>query len=42
MGRLAMGIKALGKSLGLDVKVLRETPGPHNISACSPGEGTVA
>ena len=42
MGRLAMGMMALGRSFGLEVKVLREDPGPQRIKACRPGEGTVA
>jgi len=37
-----MGTRALGRSAGVDVKVLRETPGPHSIRACKPGEGKVA
>lgn len=42
MGRLAIGTRALGKSFGFEVKVLRDTPGPHNMKACSPDEGSVA
>jgi hypothetical protein len=42
MGRFAMGMSALGKSLGEDVKVLSETPGPQRMKACRPGEGCVA
>lgn len=36
-----MGISALGNSSGFDVKVLRETPGPHRMRAWKPDEGTV-
>src|SRR5690242_3719168 len=42
MGRLAMGSSALGMSLGVDVKVLKDAPGPQRISAWKPGEGSVA
>jgi len=42
MGRFAIGMSALGKSLGEDVKVLSETPGPQKIKAWRPGEGIVA
>jgi hypothetical protein len=37
-----MGMSAFGRSLGEDVKVLSETPGPHKINAWRPGEGCVA
>lgn len=37
-----MGMSALGKSLGEDVNVFSETPGPHRMKACRPGEGWVA
>jgi hypothetical protein len=37
-----MGTSAFGKSLGFDVKVFNEAPGPHRIKACKPGEGIVA
>lgn len=33
-----MGISALGKSSGVDVKVLKDSPGPHNIKAWKSGE----
>lgn len=42
IGLFAMGTSALGKSLGVDVKVFKETPGPHKIKACRPGLGNVA
>lgn len=42
MGRFAIGTMALGKSAGFEVKVLREEPGPQRMSACKPGEGSVA
>jgi len=42
MGRFAIGIRALGMSLGLDVNVLMEAPGPHNMRAWNPGGGMVA
>lgn len=42
MGRLAMGISALERSRGLEVKVLSDSPGPHRIKAWRPGDGTVA
>jgi hypothetical protein len=35
-------MRALGRSLGDDVNVLRETPGPQRMKACRPGEGCVA
>ena len=35
-----MGIRALGYSSGFDVKVLRETPGPHSMRAWKPVGGT--
>lgn len=38
MGRFAMGTSALGKSSGVEVKVLKESPGPHNIKAWKSGE----
>lgn len=41
MGRLAIGINAFGSSSGFEVKGFNDTPGPHNIRACSPSEGTV-
>lgn len=37
-----MGNRALGISLGVDVKVLNDAPGPHRMSAWKPGEGSVA
>jgi len=40
MGLLPIGIIALGKSSGFDAKVVKETPGPHKIKACSPFFGT--
>ena len=42
MGLFATGSSALGMSLGDDVKVDSEAPGPHSISAWKPGEGRVA
>lgn len=39
MGLLAMGNNAFGFSSGLAVNVGKDEPGPHNIMACSPGEG---
>ena len=42
MGRFAIGIRALGMSLGFDVNVLMEAPGPHNMRAWNPGGGMVA
>jgi hypothetical protein len=41
MGRFAIGNSAFGISFGVDVKVLYEAPGPHNISAWKPGDGRV-
>lgn len=41
MGRLAIGNNAFGNSSGFEVKGFNDTPGPHNIMACSPSEGTV-
>lgn len=40
MGRFAIGVRAFGNSSGLDVKVLRETPGPHRMMAWKPVGGT--
>jgi hypothetical protein len=37
-----MGNSALGISLGVDVKVLNDAPGPHKMMAWKPGEGRVA
>lgn len=37
-----MGSKAFGMSFGDDVKVVNEAPGPHNMTAWKPGEGSVA
>lgn len=34
-----MGNRAFGISLGVDVKVLNDAPGPHRISAWKPGGG---
>ena len=42
MGRFAMGSRAFGISLGDDVNVVKDAPGPHKISAWKPGEGRVA
>ena len=42
MGRFAIGMRLFGYSSGLDVKVLRETPGPHRIRAWKPVAGTGA
>lgn len=36
MGRLAMGMRALGHSSGFEVKVLKERPGPQRIKAWMP------
>lgn len=33
MGRLATGSRALGKSSGVEVNVLKDTPGPQKIRA---------
>lgn len=33
-----MGTSALGKSSGVEVKVLNERPGPHKIKAWKSGE----
>ena len=33
MGRLATGIRALGKSSGVEVNVLKDTPGPQRTRA---------
>lgn len=35
-----MGNNALGNSSGLEVNVLRETPGPHKMRAWKPVGGT--
>lgn len=40
MGRLAIGINALGNSSGFDVNVFNDTPGPHRIIAWNPVGGT--
>ena len=42
MGLFAMGSSALGISVGVDVKVLNDAPGPHRMRAWKPGEGSVA
>lgn len=42
MGLFAMGMSALGKSLGCEVNVLSDNPGPQRIMAWKPGEGRVA
>lgn len=42
MGLFAMGNRAFGMSLGDDVNVVNEAPGPHSISAWKPGAGNVA
>lgn len=42
MGRLAIGIRAFENSLGVDVNVLKDSPGPQRIKACKPGAGIVA
>lgn len=42
MGLFAMGSSALGISLGVDVNVLNEAPGPHRITAWNPDEGRTA
>jgi hypothetical protein len=42
MGLFAIGSSALGISLGVDVKVLNEAPGPHSIIAWKPGAGSTA
>lgn len=33
-----MGTKALGKSSGAEVKVLKDSPGPQNIKAWNSGD----
>jgi hypothetical protein len=42
MGLFATGSSAFGISLGVDVKVLYEAPGPHRIIAWKPGAGSTA
>lgn len=42
MGRFAIGSRALEDSFEFDVNVARDAPGPHSMSAWSPGEGIVA
>jgi hypothetical protein len=42
MGRFAMGNKAFGMSLGFEVNVVNEAPGPHSMRAWKPGAGSVA
>lgn len=42
MGLLATGSSAFGMSLGDEVKVVNEAPGPHSMTAWKPGEGSVA
>jgi len=42
MGLFAIGTSAFGKSFGLEVKVVMDTPGPQSMRACQPGEGSVA
>lgn len=42
MGRLAIGTSALGNSLGFDVKVFSDAPGPHRIKAWKLVAGKVA
>lgn len=37
MGRFARFRRAFGFSSGFDVKVGNDDPGPHRITACSPG-----
>ena len=39
MGLFEMGNKAFGISFGVDVKVLKEAPGPHRMRAWKPGAG---
>jgi len=39
MGRLAIGIRAFGKSSGFEVNVFSDTPGPHRMRAWKPGGG---
>jgi hypothetical protein len=41
IGRFATGSSALGFSSGFAVKVGNDEPGPHRMSACRPGDGTV-
>lgn len=38
MGRFPIGTNAFGKSSGVDVKVFKEIPGPHKMSAWKSGE----
>ena len=40
-GRLARGRSALGSEVGLEVKVLRERPGPQRMRAWRAGVGRV-
>lgn len=42
MGRFAMGIRALGKSFGLELKGLSDSPGPQSIKAWKPVGAIVA
>lgn len=41
MGRLATGIRALGKSSGVEVNALKETPGPQRMRAWKSWESGV-
>ena len=42
MGLFATGSSALGMSLGEEVNVVSDAPGPHSMRAWKPGEGSVA
>jgi hypothetical protein len=42
MGRLAMGIRALGSSSGLELNGFRDSPGPHKMRAWKSVVGAVA
>jgi hypothetical protein len=42
MGLFAIGSSAFGISLGVDVNVLKDAPGPHSIIAWNPGAGSTA
>lgn len=38
MGRFAIGTSAFGNSSGVEVKVFRDRPGPHKMSAWKSGK----
>jgi len=42
IGRLAIGMRAFGKSIGFELNGASDSPGPHRMKAWKPVAGNVA